>query len=471
MLANYFENNSNIEAYQPRVNRKSVYYLCVQDHYEELEGAWEERYPQKFGYWRSFVKDVIYKYLECGDLHFGFARVKCSDCKHEYLLPFSCKCRHFCPSCHQRRVVEFGEWLYTEVLKQVPHRQWVFSIPKRLRIYFMYDRKLLSKLSKCAWMVLSMYLKQGSHFAEAQPGAVMAVQTFGNFLNFHPHLHIIAADGCFDGNGNFVTGLNPDPKELERAFRFEVLKMLKSEGKITDLVIDNMLSWYNSGFNVYCGSAISPFDHNGLERLGQYIIRAPISQERMTYVPSSEAADGVARVIYKAKDGRTTKTFLAMDWLAHLITHIPNKGEQMVRYYGYYSNKSRGMRNKAGIAEVVPALIDTDISKKDFRRNWSRLIQKIYNVDPLVCPKCTGKMRIISFIEDPSVIKEILLHLELWAVRNHDPPLGKIIKDYVPEDMVTPGTELSDEFQLFCNGDDCDRFYEDDYSQVIVYAE
>jgi hypothetical protein len=81
--------------------------------------------------------------------------VKCADCQHEYLLPFSCKRRYFCPSCHQKRVVEFGEFLYTEVLKQAPHRQWVFSIPKRLRRYFMYDRTLLSKLSMS---ILSGYL-------------------------------------------------------------------------------------------------------------------------------------------------------------------------------------------------------------------------------------------------------------------------------------------------------------------------
>jgi len=77
--------------------------------------------------------------------------IKCEDCGHEFLLAFSCKRRHFCPSCHQKRVVEFGEWLCTEVLKYVPHRQWVFSIPKRLRIYFMFDRRLLAKLSRCAW--------------------------------------------------------------------------------------------------------------------------------------------------------------------------------------------------------------------------------------------------------------------------------------------------------------------------------
>jgi len=171
----------------------------------------------------------------------------------------------------------------------------------------------------------------------------------------------------------------------------------------------------------------------------------------MTYVPASEAADGLARVIYKAKDGSTTKTFLALDWLAHLITHIPNKGEQMVRYYGYYSNKARGLRKKTDTAELVPALIDTDISKKEFRRNWSRLIQKVYHADPLVCPKCSGNMRIISFfIEDASVIKDILLHLDLWAVRNHGPPLGKVVKRYLPENVEIPEEpQFSDEVQFF----------------------
>jgi hypothetical protein len=58
------------------------------------------------------------------------------------------------------RVRPFFPTVFFEVLKSVPHRQWVFSIPKRMRIYFMYDRKLLSALSRCAWRVLSVYLRQ-----------------------------------------------------------------------------------------------------------------------------------------------------------------------------------------------------------------------------------------------------------------------------------------------------------------------
>jgi hypothetical protein len=92
------------------------------------------------------------------------------------------------------------------------------------------------------------------------------------------------------------------------------------------------------------------------------------------------------------------------------VTHIPNKGEQMVRYYGYYSNKSRGMRKKAGIDDQVPVLIESALSAAAFYKNWARLIQKIYQVDPLLCPKCQGEMRIISFITDTVTTGLLELH-------------------------------------------------------------
>ena len=94
-------------------------------------------------------------------------------------------------------MVVFGEELCENVLKYVPHRQWVFGIPKRLRIYFMFDRTLLSKLSQCVWKVLSVYLRHAVSDEDADPGAVIAIQSFGDFLGFHPHLHVMCRDGCF----------------------------------------------------------------------------------------------------------------------------------------------------------------------------------------------------------------------------------------------------------------------------------
>ena len=153
--------------------------------------------------------------------------IKCEDCGHEYLLAFSCKRRHFCPSCHQKRVVEFGEWLCEKVLKYVPHRQWVFSIPKRLRIYFMFDRSLLTKLSRCAWKVLNLYLTQAVPYDDAKAGAAIAVQSFGDFQNFNSHLHGICKDGCFYGKGSFKTCPTPNANDLVPPRRDSAMKSLR----------------------------------------------------------------------------------------------------------------------------------------------------------------------------------------------------------------------------------------------------
>ncbi len=92
----------------------------------------------------------------------------------------------------------------------MPHRQWVFSIPKRLRIYFMFDRRLLAKLSRCAWKVLNLYLTQTGAYDDAKAGAAVAVQSFGDFQNFHPHLHVLATDGCFYNDAAFMVCLPPE---------------------------------------------------------------------------------------------------------------------------------------------------------------------------------------------------------------------------------------------------------------------
>lgn len=64
----------------------------------------------------------------------------------------------------------------------------------------------------------------------------------------------------------------PDSGALEKPFRYEVLKRLKAEGKITELIIENMMNWCHSGFNVYCGKAIRPHNEKGLESLARYIL-------------------------------------------------------------------------------------------------------------------------------------------------------------------------------------------------------
>jgi hypothetical protein len=105
----------------------------------------------------------------------------------------------------------------------------------------------------------------------------------------------------------------------------------------------------------------------------------------MTYLPDE------SKMVCRSKDGKSEKTFDARGWLAAMCSHVPNKGEHMVRYYGYYSNVCRGQRKKANEDGLVPRILHPEESSKEYRKNWARLIQKIYEVDPLTCPKCRGR--------------------------------------------------------------------------------
>ena len=60
---------------------------------------------------------------------------------------------------------------------------------------------------------------------------------------------------AFYNDAAFMVCTPPDTSELEKLFRYEVFKMLKAEGKINDVVIENMMNWRHSGFNVYCGKS------------------------------------------------------------------------------------------------------------------------------------------------------------------------------------------------------------------------
>lgn len=121
------------------------------------------------------------------------------------------------------------------------------------------------------------------------------------------------------------------------------------------------------------------------------------------------------------------------DWLAQLCAHIPDRFEHLVRYAGWYSNRSRGKRRRTEPqpAEVVARNTDTREAAR-VRSTWARLIHKVYEVDPLECPRCKGPMRVIALIDDKAVIHKLLSHLGLQAPQQtprtqigppaHDPP-------------------------------------------------
>lgn len=128
-----------------------------------------------------------------------------------------------------------------------------------------------------------------------------------------------------------------------------------------------------------------------------------------------------------------------LEWMAALVSHIPDRGGQTVRYYGYYSNVTRG-RLKKEDGELQFHIIE-DESPVGLNKSWARLIQKIYEVDPLICPKCGGEMRIISFIEDYNIVKKILDYLGIYEFERKRPPprvdsTPDDFDDYIRDDYI-----------------------------------
>jgi hypothetical protein len=103
-------------------------YRLLEARFEAVKREWEERYESHFGFWRGCVDGVVARYLDCGILENGFARVRCAGCRHDMLVAFSCKGRGLCPSCAAKRAAETANRLREDVLEPVGHAQWVFTV-------------------------------------------------------------------------------------------------------------------------------------------------------------------------------------------------------------------------------------------------------------------------------------------------------------------------------------------------------
>jgi len=117
------------------------------------------------------------------------------------------------------------------------------------------------------------------------------------------------------------------------------------------------------------------------------------------------------------------ETLDALEFLARVVSHIPNKGQVLQRYYGWYANRTRGRRRQAG-GEAQPAAVAADGGPPEraaVHRRWAELLRRIFEVDPLRCPRCGTPMRIVAFLTAPAVIDQILTHLRRPARRVRHP--------------------------------------------------
>jgi hypothetical protein len=153
----------------------------------------------------------------------------------------------------------------------------VFSLPKRIRVFFKYNRKLGSILFKSAWKtLLELYQIVGAGI----PGAALTFQTAGESLNFNPHIHGIVSSGTFNGD-KFYELPAIDNQSLQELFAHKVLKALLHKELITQDNIDYLMSQKHTGFSGWMGERVDPTDEPFRLFLARYIDRGPIANSKI----------------------------------------------------------------------------------------------------------------------------------------------------------------------------------------------
>jgi hypothetical protein len=193
-----------------------------------------------------FVERDFTRYLACGVLAHGFARLACAGCRAEVLVPFSCKTRGVCPSCNARRAHDTAIHLVERVLPRAPYRQWTLSLPVALRFCLARDTRLLSEVLGLFVRALFAFQWRTARRLGAVrplPGAVAFVQRFGSALQLTPHFHVLLPEAVFEAVDGQPARLHPLPRpthaEVERLtvrVARRVLALLRARGVLEEEV-------------------------------------------------------------------------------------------------------------------------------------------------------------------------------------------------------------------------------------------
>jgi hypothetical protein len=200
-----------------------VLYHVIAEHLETFLASLNDE-PESSGL-PAYVQREFYDYLRCGILAHGFLRLGCDTCKHELLVPFSCKRRGFCPSCAGRRMAQTAAHLVEQVLPWVPTRQWVVSVPIPLRYWMAASQNLTAKVHTIIRTTIGQYyvnqaVQRGHARATVHPGSVTFLQRFGSALNLNLHFHCVFLEGVYldrtdEGrNPRFLAGEPPSDADI-----------------------------------------------------------------------------------------------------------------------------------------------------------------------------------------------------------------------------------------------------------------
>ncbi len=444
--------------YARREPEKTVLHQLVREHLESFLEEGRRRSVHGEGY-PAYVEQTFRRYLTCGIMAHGCAKLRCAACGHELFVAFSCKGRGVCPSCQARRMSEIAATLVDTLLPAVPFRQWVFTYPVPLRLAMARDPKLLTAVMQRSLRTLAASQRRRARalgYRKVQTAALSALQRFGSAINLNPHAHVLTPDGVFtvedDGTLRFVALPPPSDDEVEKVARGvmhrvrRLLSRMEDDAAVGADEDDCALSTslvealaprsqgrappspshrcaQVEGFGVHADVAAGPERRDVLERLIRYALRPPLAQSRLTRLPSG-------RIRYKLRkpwhDGSTHIEFEPLTLMRRLALLIPPPRQHTLRYHGLFAANAKHRKKLTALLPKEPhaepvtkvALVanhdEAEAATPSPRRwTWAQLLRRVFKVDVEHCPKCESPLKLIAMITEVAALTRLCTHLGL----------------------------------------------------------
>lgn len=369
------------------------------------------------------VITALEKFVECGVARYGVVRFRCPECGKDMFMAFSCKRRGLCPSCDAKRSAIITAQALDRLLAFVPYRQWVLVVPKRLRYFINHNPALAGELSKLFAREINRFLCRNN---VGIPTQLHFIQRFGGSLNLHIHVHAVVSDGVFNLKTNalgqrelaFTQVACPAAEQLAAIVTAVRKKLIRRVSEVSGLgqeTAANLLSWKNSGFSIHEEVNIKAWDRNGLERLVGYCARPALSQQRLVYSEKTNT------VIYRTAPKNGKSEILVMppvEFLRRWTLLMPPPNKNLIHYYGALAPRSP-------LRPAVVAKVEKEAERlarrekvdklKKKANSWAACLARIFEVCPLICPKCNLEMKPVAVILADKELVRLLTHLGLPA--------------------------------------------------------
>ena len=288
----------------------------------------------------AFVRDEFEAYFRCGILAHGFLRVRCKDCGHSRIVSFSCKRRGFCPSCLGRRMADTAAFCVDHLFPRVPVRQFVLTVPVRLRFRMVYSPGLTTAVLRCFIAAITSDLRRRARTRKLsgalESGSMTVIQRFGSSLAHNVHFHTLAVDGVWarQADGSLLFHPLPAPSDedvarIARAVCRKVGRVLAREkgsdngrtslldemanasvqglvatgprrgcrvlrlgrtGEDANAAVIGRRCTDVAGFNVHANTCALANERERLEILVRYLARPPIANDRLSELPDGRLA-------------------------------------------------------------------------------------------------------------------------------------------------------------------------------------